>query len=173
VAGPADPTDGKLIALTTTHEPETTAAADPSAIDDDVEGRTVADEDDLGDDGSGGDTQNETVSRRPGKSPRYLVLATTTILIVLGVLAGLLGWKAYQSHHAEERRALFVQAARQGAVNLTTIDWQQADTDVQRILTSSTGTFYDEFSKRSQPFIDVVKQSRSNSVGTVTDIGLE
>ena len=51
---------------------------------------------------------------------------------------------------------LFVQVARQGALNLTTIDCQSADADVQRILDSATGTFYDDFSKRSQPFIDVV-----------------
>jgi Mce-associated membrane protein len=58
-------------------------------------------------------------------------------------------------------------------VNLTTIDWQEADADINRILDSATGTFYDDFSKRSQPFVQVVKQAQSKSVGTVTEAGLE
>jgi Mce-associated membrane protein len=65
------------------------------------------------------------------------------------------------------------QVARQAALNLTTIDYQHADADVQRILDSATGQFFDDFSKRSQPFVDVVKQAQSKSVGTVTEAGLE
>ena len=58
-------------------------------------------------------------------------------------------------------------------MNLTTIDWQKAESDVQRILDGATGEFHDDFAKRSQPFIDVVKQSRSTAVGTITEAGLE
>ena len=59
------------------------------------------------------------------------------------------------------------------ALNLTTIDHHQVDGDVQRILDSATGTFYDDFQKRAQPFIDVVKQAQSKSVGTISEAGLE
>ena len=58
-------------------------------------------------------------------------------------------------------------------MNLTTIDFQHADDDVKRILDSATGTFYDDFQQRAQPFTEVVKQVRSKSVGTVTEAGLE
>src|SRR5262249_4401902 len=67
----------------------------------------------------------------------------------------------------------FLQVGRQGALNLTTIDWQHADGDVQRILDSATGTFYDDFQKRAQPFVEVVKQAQSKSVGTIAEAGLE
>ena len=70
-------------------------------------------------------------------------------------------------------RAEFVQVARQSAVNLTTIDWQHADADVRRILDTATGTFHENFAKRAQPFIDVVKQAQSKSEGTVVSAGLE
>ena len=88
-------------------------------------------------------------------------------------MSGYLGYQAYRSHQEQQQRELFVQGARQGALNLTTIDWQTADADVQRILDSATGTFYDDFSNRSQPFIDVVRQTQSKSVGTITEAGLE
>jgi Mce-associated membrane protein len=111
---------------------------------------------------------------RPSAPPRRaaLVVGLVTILAI-GTLAGWLGFRAYQAHQAMEQRELFLQAGRQGAVNLTTIDFAEADTDIQRILDSATGTFYDDFSKRSRPFVDVVKQAHSKSVGTVTAAGLE
>ena len=106
----------------------------------------------------------------------HLRLATIAGLVLVVVLAGLTGWlgyRTYKSHQAEDQRKLFLQVGRQGALNLTTIDWQEADKDVQRILDSATGTFYDDFQKRAQPFVEVVKQAQSKSVGTIAEAGLE
>ena len=94
------------------------------------------------------------------------VVATTAV-------AGWLGFRDYQARQAQQQRALLVQVGRQGALNLTTIDWQHADTDVRRILDSATGSFHEDFAKRSQPFIEVVKKAQSTSVGTITEAGLE
>ena len=91
-------------------------------------------------------------------------------------LTGLISWvgfRAYQAHRAQEQRNLFLQAGHQGALNLTTIDFREADADVQRILDGATGQLYDNFSKRSQPFIDVVLRTQSKSVGKVTEAGIE
>jgi Mce-associated membrane protein len=112
--------------------------------------------------------------RRSTMSPlRAVTVFEVALLIALGTLGGWLGLKAHQSHQADQQRALFLQVARQGALDLTTIDWHHAESDVQRILSSATGTFHDDFTNRSQPFIDVVHQAQSTSVGTVTEAGLE
>jgi Mce-associated membrane protein len=95
------------------------------------------------------------------------------MLLAVGALVGWLGYRVHQSQLQNQERALFVQVGRQGAVNLTTIDFNQADADVKRILDSATGPFYDDFSQRSGPFIDVVKQTQSKTEGTVTEAGLE
>jgi Mce-associated membrane protein len=103
-------------------------------------------------------------------------MATIVGLVLVVALAGLTGWlgfRTYQSHKADEQHKLFLQVGRQGALNLTTIDFEHADADVQRILDSATGTFYDDFQKRSQPFVAVVKQAQSKSVGTIAEAGLE
>jgi Mce-associated membrane protein len=101
------------------------------------------------------------------------LIAGLVLVLALGGLTGWLGYRAYGSVKADEERNLFVQVGRQGALNLTTIDWQRAEDDVQRVLDSATGTFYDDFQQRSQPFVAVVKQAQSKSVGTVTEAGLE
>ena len=76
-------------------------------------------------------------------------------------------------HKLAQLRELIVSVGRQGALNLTTIHFDEADKDVQRILDSATDAFYDDFAKRSQPFIEVVKQAQSKSDGQVTEAGLE
>ena len=108
--------------------------------------------------------------------PHGLRLALASGLVVVTALGGLVGWlgfRADESHQREQQRAMFVAAARQGALNLTTISYTEVDADIKRILDSATGTFHDDFEKRSQPFVEVVKQSQSKSQGTITEAGLE
>lgn len=95
------------------------------------------------------------------------------VLITLICLVGFLAFQVHRGSRVEQFRAVLVQSAKQGAVNLTTVDYRHADADVQRILDSASGEFYDDFKNRSAPFIDVVKKARSTSVGTVTEGGLE
>lgn len=110
----------------------------------------------------------------PRPSPvRPALVVGFVIVIALAGLSGWLGMRAYQSHQIQQQRALFLQAGRQGAINLTTIDFQHADADVQRILDTAAGPFHDDFVQRAQPFVDVVKRVQSKSVGTVTAAGLE
>src|SRR6201987_6504413 len=113
----------------------------------------------------------------PSKKPISPSLRATLFgLVVVVVLAGLVGWlgfRAHQSQQAQTQRSQFLEVARQGALNLTTIDWQHAEADVHRILDGATGEFYDDFAKRSQPFIEVLKQAQAKTVGTITEAGLE
>jgi Mce-associated membrane protein len=104
---------------------------------------------------------------------RLATIVGLVLVVAFGGLVGWLGFRAYQSHQVDQQRKLFLQVGRQGALNLTTIDFAHVDDDVKRILDSATGTFYDEFQQRSQPFTDVVKQVKSKSVGSVTEAGLE
>jgi Mce-associated membrane protein len=147
--------------------PEDSAAAGASAAGSDAHEARDDDSNAAGD-----DVDVAPVQRRRSHVRQALVVGLA-VVTALAALVGWLGFRAYQSHTADQQRSLFLQVGRQGAINLTTIDWQHADADVQRILSSATGTFFDDFSKRSQPFINVVKQAQSTSVGTVTEAGLE
>ena len=115
----------------------------------------------------------EPRDKEPMSAVRRATLLGLAVAAALAVLVGWLGFRAYQSELGNAQRNQFLQVARQGALNLTTIDWQKAESDVQRILDGATGQFYDDFAKRSQPFVDVVKKAKSTTVGTITEAGLE
>jgi Mce-associated membrane protein len=140
----------------------------PSTSNDDVADELNAGPADLSDEGA-----HSMQSRRRMTPPRLALLIGLTMAVALAALVGLLGVRAYHANQSAELRGLYLQVGRQGAVNLTTIDWHHADADVQRILGAATGPFYDDFSQRSKPFIDVVKKVQSVSTGTVTVAGLE
>jgi Mce-associated membrane protein len=130
----------------------------------------------------GVDTEDEAADdsaaeQVPAKTPMSHVRLATTLglaaVVALAALCGWLGFRTYQSHQAAQERNLYLQVGRQAALNLTTIDFEHADEDVQRVLDSSTGTFYDDFQARAQPFKEVVKQAKSKSVGTIAEAGVE
>ena len=153
---------------------EETSEAEVDAGDEDTKDEGTKDEgtkdEDARDDGEDGDAQ-------PAKARMsHVRLATILGLVAVVALAGLCGWlgfRAYESRKAADERNLFLQVGRQAALNLTTIDFEHADEDVQRVLDSSTGTFYDDFQARAQPFKEVVKQAKSKSVGTIAEAGVE
>jgi Mce-associated membrane protein len=118
-------------------------------------------------------TTAETSSKTVMSTVRLATLIGLVTIVGLAGLAGWLGYRTHASRQAQDQRNLFLQVGRQGALNLTTIDWQHADTDIRRILDGATGTFHDDFAKRSQPFVDVIKQTKSTTVGTITEAGLE
>jgi Mce-associated membrane protein len=119
------------------------------------------------------DSASAAQSRRRVSPVRLATLFGLGVVVALAGLTGWLGFRAHQSQQAQAQRSQFLQVARQAALNLTTIDWQHADADVRRILDGATGDFYDDFAKRSQPFIEVLRQAKSTTVGKITEAGLE
>jgi Mce-associated membrane protein len=108
-------------------------------------------------------TSSESTRRRlrvQGFSRVLPVAAIVTICALLGVS----GWMLWHHHDVLQKRqqtAAFVAAARQGVINLTSLDFKKAKEDVQRILDSSTGEFKDDFARRADDFASVVKDSKA------------
>ncbi|WP_210687250.1 mammalian cell entry protein [Mycolicibacterium sp. GESEQ-9] len=95
------------------------------------------------------------------------------MLTSIGGLAGWLGWQTHGSEQAQRLDDMFLQAGRQGALNLTTMDYAHVEGDIQRVLDGSIGTFYDDFEQRAPAFAEVVKTTQSKTQGTVTEAGIE
>lgn len=109
----------------------------------------------------------------PAQVERIALVVGLAAGVVLAVLVGWLGFRTYEAQHREAHRALFVQTAEDVAVNLSSVDYQHADADAQRIADSATGRFADSFARHRQAYVDSALRSRSRFLGTVTDAGLE
>src|ERR1700688_4981771 len=80
------------------------------------------------------DVEPTPPSKKPIAPSLRVTLFGVVMVVVLAGLVGWLGFRAHQSQQAQTQRSQFLQVARQGALNLTTIDWQHAEADVHRIL---------------------------------------
>jgi Mce-associated membrane protein len=110
-----------------------------------------------------------------GLSALSRVLAAAAILAICGLL-GASGWMLWHHHTVlaeRQRSAAYVAAARQGVVNLTSLDFNKAKEDVQRVLDSATGEFRDDFQRRADDFASVVKDSKAVTQGSVTASAVE
>ena len=154
--------DGELSEEASTPGATAEAAADTDVAD-------VATEDDVADD----DADEQTPAKARMSHVRLATILGLVAVVALAALCGWLGFRTYQSRTAADERNMFLQVGRHAALNLTTIDFEHADEDVQRVLDSATGTFYDDFQARAQPFKEVVKQAKSKSVGTIAEAGVE
>ena len=93
------------------------------------------------------------------------------VLIVLGVVFGI---RVLQTDTEEVRRETALQTARQFALDLTTINYQTAEQDVQQVINGSTGQFPEEFFGVGGPeFAAFVKRLQLESTGEVTSAGVE
>ena len=157
-------------------EAATATKADAATEADDAEVED-ADSDDADSDAAEADAATDAEESAPARTPMsHVKIALIAGLVAVVALAGLTGWlgfQAYQAKQTQDLRSLYLQVGRQGALNLTTIGYENAEADVQRILDSATGTFYDDFQRRAEPFVEVVKQAQSTSEGTIAEAGLE
>jgi Mce-associated membrane protein len=125
-----------------------------------------------------GSTESTSRLRVPGLSGLSglsRVLAAAAILAICGLL-GASGWMLWHHHTVlaeRQRSAAYVAAARQGVVNLTSLDFNKAKEDVQRVLDSATGEFRDDFQRRADDFASVVKDSKAVTEGSVTASAVE
>ncbi|GFG70471.1 Mce protein [Mycolicibacter senuensis] len=103
---------------------------------------------------------------------RALIAGLIGVLMTAGVL-GWLGFRAEAAHSAVAQREMFLQAARRTAINLTSVDYQDAEGDVQRVLDSATGEFHERFAARAPLLIETVTRERSLAVSAVSEAGLE
>ena len=94
-----------------------------------------------------------------------LVLA----LLVAAVVAGL---RLRAADQRADLRADALQAARQEALNLTSVDGTDIEADLERVLEGASGTFREEFEAQSRTLRSVLEENEVRAEGNVLDAGL-
>lgn len=163
---------------------EKTVAADEDApdgaevkADEDVADTTEADEAETEKEGvsdetpEGAEPESDSArSRRRLRMPSLSVAWKAAVILLICAFVAASGYMMWNRHEVTERNqraANFVAGARQGVVNLTSMDFNKAKEDVQRVIDSSTGPFHDDFQARAKDFTTVVEQSKVVTQGTV------
>jgi Mce-associated membrane protein len=115
-------------------------------------------------------------ARRWLRVPNLAVALTIAAVVAICALLGVSGWMAWHHHNVvqeRQRAAAYIAAARQGVINLTSLDFNKAKQDVQRVLDSATGEFKDDFQRRAEDFESVVKDSKAVTEGSVAATAVE
>ena len=115
-------------------------------------------------------------ARRRSRIPWASTLAKpVAIILILGFTgaSGYMLWKHHEATRQQQRTAAFVAGASQGVINLTSLDFNRAKEDVQRVIDSSTGEFRNQFQERAADFTRVVQDSKAITEGTVNGAAVE
>jgi Mce-associated membrane protein len=115
-------------------------------------------------------------ARRRLRVPGLSKLLAPAAIVAICALLGASGWMLWHHHNVvqeRQRSAAFIATARQGVINLTSLDFNKAKEDVQRVLDSATGEFRDDFQRRADDFTSVVKDSKAVTEGSVAATAVE
>jgi Mce-associated membrane protein len=115
---------------------------------------------------------------QPAKGARRWVPAVATgvaviVLIALLTLSGLMIWSHHQATERAQLADRFSTGARQGVVNLMSLNFNNGQADLQRVLDSTTGSFHDDFQKSQKDFLTVMQDSKVVTSTAVNSTAIE
>lgn len=117
------------------------------------------------------DPQSKTRRRR-----MPLVAAIIVVVVAIVPLLGATGvmiWQHGSAQQQQHRSAEFTAAARQGVVNLMSLDYTHAQETVQRVIDDSTGKFKANFEDGSGDLIKALQDAKVTTKVTVNDTAVE
>lgn len=115
----------------------------------------------------------------PTTGPRRALWPAVGVGLAAAAIAGLLTvtgvmvWSHQRQAGERQRSAEFAAAARQGVINLMSIDYTKAKDSVQRVLEGSTGTFHDNFAETSDEFVKALQDEKITTRAEVNDAAVE
>lgn len=108
---------------------------------------------------------------RAGRSRTLSVgLAVATVLTTASALR--LADAVHDQRAEEQRRQDILAAARQSALNFTSLDYRRYDRDSANVLKGATGDFKKEFAAQTEELTELVARNKSVSEGQVLDAGI-
>ncbi|WP_413471049.1 hypothetical protein [Streptomyces peucetius] len=107
-------------------------------------------------------------ARRGRALPAALAVATVAVT----ALSGWLCVEVYEQRAEAERHQDILAAARQSALNFTSLDYRHYDRDSKNVLKGATGEFKEQFSAQTEELTKLVAANKSVSEGQVLEAGI-
>ncbi len=115
-------------------------------------------------------------AKRRLRLPGLKAVAAALVVLVIAGLLSVTGWMLVEHRKAADERhrtAEYAAAARQGVVNLMSMDYTQAKESVQRVIDDSIGKFKNNFQDSSEDLIKALQDSKMVTKVTVNDTAVE
>lgn len=120
--------------------------------------------------------KSRPVRRRDGLLPRWVFYVAVAVVVVLAAAAVGATVRVVSTQHAvdaeQTHRQTILRAARQGALNFTTIGYKHVDRDVGRVINGAAGDFKRSYKHNRSTVEKTVKKNKSTSKGKVLGAGL-
>ena len=125
--------------------------------------------------GDGTSEDNETREERPSGRLRRSVLTLLVGLFVVAAVAtpAYLGWRLKQVDDTAAAGRAALEAARNYAVILTTVDAKDIDSNYKQALDGATGEFKDEYSQGSAQLRQILIDNKARGKGIVVDAAVK
>lgn len=143
----------------------------PAATDDDADDAAATDDAAaaLDDDAL---APKSRLRRRIGVRPLAVSAAVVLLCALLG-LSGFMAWQLRAANQLHAREAEAAAVARQGVVNIMSLDFTNAEGDVQRVIDSATGKFKEDFESESKFLIEALEKSKVITEVTVNAVAVD
>ncbi|MUL63882.1 Mce protein [Mycobacterium sp. CBMA 234] len=116
------------------------------------------------------DAPSEATDQVAPASKRRVGMAAVVCAVLFAVLVaglGFLGWRQYQQHQLTQSTDAALQAARDYAVVLTTLDAKNIDENYRKSLDGATGEFKDAYSQGATQLRQVLIDNKASGTGIV------
>ncbi len=107
-------------------------------------------------------------ARRGRALPAALAVAT----VVVTALSGWLSLQVYEQRTEQKRQQDILAAARQSALNFTSLDYRHYGRDSKSVLDGATGDFKEQFAAQTAELTKLVAANKSVSEGQVLEAGI-
>ncbi|MDI3405345.1 hypothetical protein [Streptomyces cavernicola] len=109
---------------------------------------------------------------RTARDSRVAPVALAVATVAVSALAVWLGLQVHEQRAAEQRNQDILAAARQSAVNFTSLDHRHYERDSRNVLKSATGEFKKQFAAQTGQLTELVEKNKSVSKGQVLEAGI-
>ncbi len=121
-----------------------------------------------------GEQEPRAKGGRSGARRRILATAAGSLVLVTSLgTSAVLGWRAYHQHQLAAASESALQAARDYAALLTTLDANHIDDNYRRSLDGATGEFKDAYSQGSAQLRQLLIDNRASGSGVVIDAAVK
>lgn len=109
---------------------------------------------------------------RSMSSSRAMTVGPAAATALTAALAVWLTLGLYGQHEADRHRQDILAAARQSALNFTSLDYRHYDRDSANVLAGATGDFKKQFAAQTEQLTQLVATNKSVSEGQILEAGI-